>query len=144
MSTLPDANALRARIAEREAEKAAEAARERMATEAAQQKWIESLRRAVIPPDIEARLARRIALAASQGRIEFEALRFPKDLTTDNARAINQAEPGWEKTLTGAPKVAYEFWAKVLQPKGYGLRAEVVTFPEGMPGDCALILSWAE
>jgi hypothetical protein len=144
MSPLPDANALRAKIAEREADKAAEEARERMAAEAAQQKWIEALRNPVLPPDAEERLARRIAMAVAQGRIEFEALRFPRDLTTDNARAINQAEAGWEKTLTGLPKIAYDYWAKVLRPKGYQMRAEVVTYPGGMPGDCALILSWAE
>lgn len=144
MSALPDANALRAKIAEREAEKAAEAARERMAAESAQQKWVESLRNPVIAPDAEERLAKRIALAVGQGRLEFEALRFPKDLTTDNARAINQAELGWEKTLTGLPKIAYDYWVTTLKPKGYHLRAEVVTFPGGMPGDCALILSWGE
>lgn len=144
MSPLPDANALRATIAGREAEKAAEEARERMAAESAQQKWIESLRNPVIASDAEERLARRIAMAVSQGKLEFEAVRFPRDLTTDNARAINQAEAGWEKTLTGLPKIAHDYWAKVLKPKGYHLRAEVVTYPGGMPGDCALILSWAE
>jgi len=144
MSPLPDANALRAKIADREADKAAEEARERMAAESAYQKWVESLRNPKIGPDAEERLARRIAMAVAQGKLEFEALRFPKDLTTDNARAINQAEPGWEQTLTGLPKIAYDYWTKVLKPKGYHMRAEVVTFPGGMPGDCALILSWGE
>jgi hypothetical protein len=144
MSVLPDANALRAQIAAREADKAAAEARERMAAESAHQKWVESLRNPTIGPDAEERLARRIALAVGQGKLEFEALRFPKDLTTDNARAINQAEPGWEKTLTGLPKIAYDYWAAKLRDRGYGLRAEVVTFPGGIPGDCALILSWGE
>lgn len=144
MSGIPDANALRRQIAEREAEKAAAEARERMAAESAQQKWVDSLRNPVIAPDAEERLARRIATVVAQGRTEFEALRFPKELTTDNARAINQAEPGWENTLTGLPRIAYEYWAKNLRGKGYHLRAEVVTFPGGMPGECALILSWGE
>jgi hypothetical protein len=144
MSAIPDANALRRQIAEREADKAAAEARERMAAESAHLKWVESLRNPKIGPDAEERLAKRIAIAVAQGRLEFEALRFPKDLTTDNARAINQAEPGWEKTLTGLPRVAYDYWASNLRDKGYHLRAEVVTFPGGMPGDCALILSWGE
>jgi len=75
---------------------------------------------------------------------DANALRVPRDPTTGNARAINQAEPDWQKTLTGLPRIAYDDWAKVLRPKGYHLRAEVVTFPGGMPGGCALIPSWAE
>jgi hypothetical protein len=144
MSVLPDATALRARIAAREAEKAAAEAQERLAAEAAYRNWVEALRRPELPADAEERLARRIALAVDQGKLEFEVLRFPNDLTTDRGRAINQAEPGWETTLLGLPKVAYEYWAAKLRDKGYRLRAEVVTFPDGIPGDCALILSWEE
>jgi hypothetical protein len=144
MAEVPNANALRKQIAEREADKAAEQARERMAAESAYQQWVESLRNPKLGPDAEERLARRIAMAVEQGKLEFEALRFPRELTTDNARAINQAEPGWEKTLTGLPKIAYEYFDANLRHKGYHLRAEVVTYPGGMPGDCALILSWSE
>lgn len=144
MSPVPDANALRAEIATREAEKAAAEARERAAAEAAHAHWVEALRNPTLPADAEERLARRIAQVAALGKLEFEVLRFPKELTTDNARAINMAEPGWEATLTGLPKIAYEYWAKTLRDRGYHLRAEVVSFPGGMPGDCALFLGWGQ
>jgi hypothetical protein len=144
MLNVPDANTLRTRLALREAERAAAAERERNAAEAAHQKWVDALRSPTLPPDAEERLARRIALAIEQGKFEIELFRFPPEITTDRARAINQAEPGWERTLTGLPKIAHDYWAKNLRAKGYTLRAEVVSFPGGMPGDCALYLGWGE
>ena len=33
--------------------------------------------------------------------------RFPNVICTDQGRAINQAEPGWEKTLTGFEEIDY-------------------------------------
>jgi hypothetical protein len=144
MVTVPDASALRTKLALREAERAAAAERERSAADAAHQQWVEALRSPTLPPDAEERLARRIALALEQGRLEIELFRFPPELTTDRARAINQAEAGWENTLTGLPKIAHGYWANKLRDKGYTLRAEVVSYPGGMPGDCALYLGWGE
>jgi hypothetical protein len=71
-----------------------------------------------------------------------QVLRFPHALCTDNGRAINQAEPGWEKTLVGEPKELYEFWQRQLKPKGYHLRFEIIDYPNGMPGDVGITLSW--
>jgi hypothetical protein len=42
----------------------------------------------------------------------FFVTRFLHELCTDRGRAINQAEPGWERTLTGQPKELYAFWEK--------------------------------
>lgn len=144
MPPVRDANALRAELAVREAEKAAAEERKRAAEQEEHDRWVESLRRPKLGPDAEERLARRIERAVADGKMELEVLRFPKDLTSDNARAINQAEAGWEATLTGLPKVAYDYWAANLRDKGYKLRAEVVSYPGGMPGDCALFLGWGE
>ena len=57
-------------------------------------------------------------------------------------KAINQAEEGWEKTLTGVPKEIYEFWKRQLQPRGYHIRYEVVDYPNGMPGDIGIVIAW--
>jgi len=51
-----------------------------------------------------------------------------------------QAELG--NDLGGAPKFDYEFWHDHLRPLGFNLKAEVLEYPEGMPGDIGLILSW--
>jgi hypothetical protein len=54
----------------------------------------------------------------------------------------NQQEPGWEDTLTGVPKQLYQFWHKSLRPRGYKLRAQIVDFPGGLPGDISMTLKW--
>ena len=51
-------------------------------------------------------------------------------------------EPGWESTLTGVPKQIYQLWNTYLRPRGYKLRVEIVDWPDGMPGDIAMTLSW--
>jgi phage/plasmid-associated DNA primase len=75
-------------------------------------------------------------------RTESEVFRFPNQLCTDKGRAINQQEPGWEETLTGEPKEMYHFWHKHLRPRGYNLKVQIVDFPEGLPGDVGMTLSW--
>ena len=73
---------------------------------------------------------------------EVEVFRFPNQLCTDKGRAINQQEPGWENTLTGSPKEIYHLWDKYLRPRGYKLKVQIVDFPDGMPGDIGMTLSW--
>jgi len=58
--------------------------------------------------------------------------------------AIYALMPGraWKRPWRGAPKFDYEFWHDHLRPLGFNLKAEVLEYPEGMPGDIGLILSW--
>ena len=67
---------------------------------------------------------------------------FTVQLCTDKGRAINQQEPGWEKTLTGPPKEIYQLWEKYFRPRGYKLKVQIVDFHDGMPGDVGMTLSW--
>lgn len=80
--------------------------------------------------------------AVENGLTSVQVFRFPHTLCTDNGRAINQAEPGWENTLTGIPREIYEFWKRQLQPRGYHIRYEILDYPGGMLGDVGVILSW--
>ena len=70
----------------------------------------------------------------------MQVYRFPHTLCTDNGRAINQAEEGWEKTLTGVPKEIYELWKRQLRSRGYHIRYEIIDYPGGMPGDVVMSL----
>jgi len=81
--------------------------------------------------------------AVENGLSAVQVYRFPHTLCTDNGRAINQAEEGWEKTLPGVPKEIYEFWKRQLRSRGYHIRYEIIDYPGGMPGDVGVILSWA-
>lgn len=141
---LPSAKALMQQIAEKEADKASEYMRQQTAAEAEKKALIERLSKPSGVSDEEG--IRRVTLiirrAAANGLTEVQVLRFPNRLCTDNGRAINNQEPGWESTLTGLPKEMYLFWQKHLQPKGYKLRFQIIDFPQGMPGDVGITLSW--
>jgi hypothetical protein len=95
-----------------------------------------------IHPDVFARVSRVVKGAAERGEREVLALRFPSQYCTDGGRAINNFEPGWPETLTGFAKRAYEFWDNELKPQGYKLRAQIMDFPGGMPGDVGIFLRW--
>jgi hypothetical protein len=92
--------------------------------------------------DVFERVSRVVKGAAERGECEVLAVRFPSEYCTDGGRAINSFEPDWPKTLTGFAQRAYEFWQKELEPQGYKLRAEIMNFPGGMPGDVGIFLKW--
>jgi hypothetical protein len=85
-----------------------------------------------------------IQRAVRNGLTEVQVYRFPNSLCTDRGRAINQMEPGWEKTLTGMAKEIYQLWADYLQPRGYRIRYQIIDFPGGVPGDIGITLSWGD
>jgi hypothetical protein len=95
-----------------------------------------------IHPEVFERVTRVVKSAAERGEREVLALRFSSEYCTDGGRAINSFEPDWPKTLTGFAKRAYEFWQKELEPNGYKLRAQIMDFPGGMPGDVGIFLRW--
>jgi hypothetical protein len=47
--------------------------------------------------------------------MEVEIFRFPNELCIDRGRAINQRDPGWEKTLTDMPKELLRLLGKTPQ-----------------------------
>jgi hypothetical protein len=138
------AQQMREKLALDQAQKAADAERRLAAAEAEKKALIEKLSK---PPDITEnerikRAATIIERAVANGMTEVEVMRFPNSLCTDHGRAINQREPGWETTLTGLPKEMYEFWYRQLRPLGYKVQCQIVEFPDGLPGDVAITLSW--
>jgi hypothetical protein len=95
-----------------------------------------------IHPEVFERVSRVVKSAAERGEREVLALRFSSEYCTDGGRAINSFESDWPQSLTGFAKAAYEFWQKELEPQGYKLRAQIMDFPGGMPGDVGLFLRW--
>jgi hypothetical protein len=84
----------------------------------------------------------RVKAVALTGQTEMLIGRFPVELCTDQGRAINMAEEGWPDTLQGLPRQAYLLWKDKLQPAGYGLKALIIDWPNGVPGDVGLYLEW--
>jgi hypothetical protein len=46
------------------------------------------------------------------------------------------------ESLTGFTKRRYKFWHKEPEPHGYKLRAQIMDFPDGVPGDVGMFLKW--
>ncbi len=142
---LPTAEKMMEKLALAEAEKADEAARKHKEAEAEKKLLLDKITKPSGVSDEEAmkRVAVIVQRAVSNGLTEVLVYRFPNQLCTDLGRAINQQEPGWEKTLTGLPKEMYEFWDRRLRPLGYKLKVQIVDWPGGMPGDVGITLKWA-
>ena len=142
---LPSAKDLMKKMAADEAAKAAEEARKLAAADAEKKALIDHITKPSGVSDEEGirRGAAIIQRAVSNGLTEVQVYRFPNTLCTDRGRAINQQEPGWEKTLTGVPKEIYQLWEKHFRPRGYKLRVQIIDFPGGMPGDVAMTLCWS-
>jgi len=134
------------KIALAEAEKASAYMNKQAAAEAEKRELLERLEKPSGVSDDE-RLKRAAAIikrAVDNGLTEVFVGRFPNALCTDNGRAINQQEPGWESTLTGLPKELFEFWRTHLRPRGYRLRCQIVDWSGGVPGDIGMTLAWGD
>lgn len=94
--------------------------------------------------EVSKRIQSSLRSAAQRGESEVMIMRFPNVLCSDKGRAINNAEEGWPETLTGRPHQAYEFWREFMQPNGYRLRAMIIEWPRGLPGDVGLFVSWGD
>jgi len=90
-----------------------------------------------------AMIRRLVENAVKDGKFEALVYSFPSSLCTDDGRAINNAQPNWPETLQGKAKILYDRYKAVAQPKGYRLKAMIISFPGGMPGDVGLFLTWA-
>jgi len=142
-TAIPNAASLRRRMIDRELERA----RHRDDAEAAHRRN----REAMLDHFLHDRLTKndlreakmRIAAAADAGHFEAMVLRFPSGLCTDRGRAVNNDLPGWIATLPGKAREAAKLWERIGRPNGYRLRAMVLDFPGGMPGDIGLFISWA-
>jgi hypothetical protein len=135
---------LKRRMAEREAAKAAEELRRMREHEEKQKAVMEEFHKPPerTPEQLMQTVMQLVNHAAESGQSEVQVYRFPNELCSDRGRRINNAEPGWETTLEGRPKSAYDFWHDRLRPLGFGLKAEVLEYPGGMPGDIGLFLTW--
>lgn len=144
MSTLLTVKELQMKIAEAESAKASAALKRQQAEDREKEELLDRLSKPSGKTDDEVMEKASIIInrAVENGLLSVQVFRFPHTLCTDNGRAINQAEQGWEKTLTGIPKEIYEFWQRQLHPRGYHIRYEIIDYPGGMPGDVGIILSW--
>ena len=144
MVQILSAKELIAKIAKVEGEKASKAMKAHEAAEAEKQALLDRLARpsGLSDDEVMEKAAIIVNRAVENGMTSVQVFRFPNHICTDNGRAINQVEEGWENTLTGVPKEIFEFWKRQLKPRGYHIRYEIIDYPGGMPGDVGIFLSW--
>ena len=80
--------------------------------------------------------------SAEAGLRERMLIRFPSQLCVDGGRAINAPDPHWPEMLRGEPADVFRRWRNELQPHGFKIAAQIIDFPDGLPGDAALFLQW--
>jgi hypothetical protein len=135
---------LQAKIAQAEGDKASAAAKANAAAEAEKQAFIERISKpsGLTDDQISEKASHIINRAVENGLTSVQVFRFPNHLCSDNGRAIDQAEAGWEKTLTGIPGELLDYWERQLKPRGYRIKYHIIDFPGGMRGDVGVVLSW--
>ncbi|OHV79933.1 histidine kinase [Ensifer sp. LCM 4579] len=90
-----------------------------------------------------AMVRRLVTNAVKDGKFEAMVYSFPSDLCTDSGRAINSGDRDWPKTLQGKAKEFFDRYQTIGKPQGYKLKAMIINFPGGMPGDVGFFLNWA-
>ena len=140
---LPSAAQLRTAILEEQRKEAAKAGKKDGTENQELTKFKDSFLKDQVS-DAEIALVRRLVMSAvKDGKYEALVYSFPSELCTDRGRAINSADPQWAETLQGKAKLFFEAYMKNVRPQGYKLKAMVINFPGGVPGDIGLFLNWA-
>lgn len=142
MTSLVTPTELKKLADEIEERKAHEAIEKMRKLDADQQGMHEAFMERELNPDVTERLSAAVRRAAQSGQHEIQVLKFPATWTNDRGRRINNAENDWPVSLEGFAKRAYEYYAKELKPAGYVLRAQVMSYNDGVPGEIAMHLGW--
>jgi hypothetical protein len=85
---------------------------------------------------------RLVTNAIQAGKFEAMVYSFSSDLCSDSGRAINSGDKDWAETLQGKAKEFYDRYQKFGKPQGFKLKAMIISFPNGMPGDVGFFLNW--
>jgi hypothetical protein len=139
----PSAEALRMTVLQKEMEKLDA---ERKALEMEEMKLAEFTRDFMnnhVSENEMARVRRLVMNAVKNGKLEAMIYSFPSGFCTDSGRAINNNDPRWPETLQGKAKELFQSYEELAKPRGYKLKAMVISFPGGIPGDIGLFLNWA-
>ena len=137
------AEALRMSILQEEMEKMDLERKAREAEEKKVAQFTQDFLHKHVTEDEIAMVRRLVAAAVKDGKFEAMVYSFPSNLCTDSGRAINNNDPRWPETLQGKAKEFFDRYEQVGRPQGYKLKAMVINFPGGMPGDIGLFLNWA-
>ena len=137
------ASQLRQKLLEKEMEKVSQYRKEQEAKQKELTKFTDAFLSEHVTAEEIATVRRLVMNAVESGKLEAMVYSFPSDLCTDSGRAINSADPDWPKTLQGKAREFFERYQAFGKPQGYKLKAMIINFPGGVPGDVGFFLSWA-
>lgn len=137
------ANDLRMAILKKEMAEMEKAEKARSIQEQRLKDFADSFLHDHIGEDERAMIQKLVMNAVNNGKFEALVYSFPSDLCTDSGRAINNRLPHWPETLQGKAKELYDRYLEVAKPQGFRLKAAIISFPGGMPGDVGFFLNWA-
>ena len=140
-STL-SADAVRAYLHSKKAEEEAKQRAFEASTKIELDKLHESFNGREVQPEAMDRIATLVRKTIDMGDKQALVLRFPSDWLPDQGRAITNHDKDWYQKLDGFPKRAYDFFKRELEPRGFQIRAEILNWPGGMPGDVGFFLQW--
>ncbi len=140
-STL-SADAVRAYLHSKKAEEEAKQRAFEASTKIELDKLHESFDGREVQPEAMDRIATLVRKTIDMGDKQALVLRFPSDWLPDQGRAITNHDKDWYEKLDGFPKRAYDFFKRELEPRGFQLRAEILNWPGGMPGEVGFYLQW--
>lgn len=119
---------------------------EKRASEAAAKAQREALRQEFmereVQPEAMQRVASLVQKSIDQGDKQALIFQFPSEWLPDSGRAITSGDARWNEKLDGFAKRAYTYFERELAPRGFQLRAQVLDWPGGMPGDIGFFLTW--
>jgi hypothetical protein len=140
-STL-SADAVRAYLHSKKAEEEAKQRAFEASTKIELDKLHESFDGREVQPEALDRIATLVRKTIDMGDKQALVLRFPSDWLPDQGRAITNHDKDWYDKLNGFPKRAYDFFKRELEPRGFQIRAEILNWPGGMPGEVGFYLQW--
>jgi hypothetical protein len=140
-STL-SADAVRAYLHSKEAEKEAKQRAFEASTKIELDKLHESFDGREVQPEAMDRIATLVRKTIDMGDKQALVLRFPSDWLPDQGRAITNHDKDWYDKLDGFPRRAYDFFKRELEPRGFQIRAGILNWPGGMPGEVGFYLQW--
>ena len=136
------ADAVQAYLRSKREEEAAKQRAFEASVKAERDKVREAFQEREVQPEAMDRIAAVIRKSIDMGEKQALVLRFPSDWLPDQGRAITNHDKNWHEKLDGFAKRAYDFYDQNLREQGYRLRAQILEYPDGKPGDVGLFLSW--
>jgi hypothetical protein len=136
------ADAVRSYLQSKKDEEAAKQQAVRASANVELDKLREAFNEREVQPDALDRIAVLVRKTIDAGDKQALVLRFPSEWLADQGRAITNHDKNWHESLDGFTKRAYEFFKDELEPRGFQIRAAIIDWPGGMPGDVGFFLQW--